>query len=278
MNIRSSGGLLLCGALIGWAASAADGAIKRQTIRNNTGGNVNDLRLDFDPDKKVAKPKLWHTGAAVDTDNDDINDSGERIAGTVGTGNETDQATWPQNSFGTIANGNTADIDYEHDGKIDVSQSQWTLNGADVGAPVIVGEPMTVAFNVNTSQGSATFRNPGGTTITYTDIQLCVNNDLGNYTGALFDQATGTCNGHADIVLTAGNQFVVPLGAVDLKKYVLVAATVFENSAPAQEYNMITADLCLECIPAVSSWGLVALTLLVLAAGAVVLRRGTAAA
>jgi hypothetical protein len=271
MKSRNKCTLIACFIVLFATASSVFAAIKRQTIRNNTGGNVNDLHLDWDPDTKVSSAKLWHTGNSVDTDMDDINDASERIAGAAGS-NE-DEADWAQNSFGTIAAGGTADIDYGHKGKIDASQSYWTLAGANVGGLQLVGEPMTVAFAGG--QADATFKNPSGTlTITYTNISLWRNNDAGHLNSEKFDQPTGTLvpGTPASIVLGPGQQQTVSFGAIDIEGYQLVRAQAFDNAAPGVLYTLITAD-CENCVPTLSEWGLIAFGLTLLAAASVIAMR-----
>ncbi len=210
--------------------ASAGPVMHRQTIKNDTNGDVNDLRLDFVP--QTVKAKLWHTGSSVDTNNNDINEANERIESSdISLGNP----SWAQNTFGTVSNGGFVDIDYEtrsgRSGKLRPATSQWTLNGEDKGMVTVVGEPMRIALNSTSGEAFAVFINPEQFAITYSDIQLFANNDLANLTLDDFISPTGplVTGLPSSIDLLPGESAALSFGIVDPISYQLARAFASET-------------------------------------------------
>ncbi len=241
----------------------------RQSIKNNTGGDVNDLKLRFTDDLS-SKPKLWHTGGAVDVNDNDRNDASERVDASSQSASNF-QADWAQSTFGRIPNGGIAEVDFEGAPEIDAdhANSQWTLDGVNKGAPVVVGEPMHIAFNLGTSEASVTFVNNGATAITYSDIQLFKNNSVAQFDLLQFMEATGTAvSAPSTIVLNPGQVSTISLGIVQIgSTYQLAIARVSENANPSVLYSLVTGATPLEAMPATSRWGVGALMVLLLSSG-----------
>ncbi len=237
---------------------AKEKTCKRQTIKNDTGGPVNDLKLRLKKSKNQKsskfseKPKLWHTEDSVDTNKDDINDDGERKEATS-LSSEGECAQWAQNSFGTIPPGGKADIDYRStkETNLDAKNSRWTLDGNDVNSVTILGEPMEVTYVLSIGEGSARFINSGDVAITYDNIRLFKNNSLSNFNILDFMDPTGTQVSAPNSVRLYPNESVVlSFGIVDVNNtYQLCLADVYEDADPNNLFEIASGAYWMLEIP-----------------------------
>jgi hypothetical protein len=172
----------------------------RQTIANNTGQDANDLHLIF------AQSTFPGANALVAGSSVKITPQVNPMKAATVKANA-DKGAWytadfPQNSFGTIESGNTANekatIDYQRPGDRNTRigrGSYWTLDGNETNKVTVVGNPIKVAFLHGPGgiiDAVAQFTNPESFSVTYTGVVLFANNNQGNYNLDSFTTPTGT--------------------------------------------------------------------------------------
>jgi hypothetical protein len=254
---------------------------ERQTIDKGPGEDVNDLEIRWKPERNNNdKPKLWKSMGAGDTNHDGIHDPGEGVDASTSAGGV---ATWAQNTFGTLTNGDKVDIDYNSGGgKIDGDNSYWTKDGVQKDHPSVPGPPMDLSFvpsGGSTLLASVIFRNPGSTNLTYNNIVLTKGNSLTNYNLDNFTTVTGSVvSGPASFSLGPGGVQVVSLGTVSVNTYQLATADVYETSVPSVIYHLASADRYETGTPTLSEWGTIVLVAALAGVMLLMLRRQHAAA
>lgn len=123
-------------AVLAWTVPAPADSYLRQTIANNSGQTANDLHLEFTNDINGAKLRPKDQPPGHDGD------------GTVPGAPDNDQADWaPPDTFGTVAPGGIAYVDYAYSGYkpyVDEDNSYWTQDGNQLPGFVRRGLPMAI--------------------------------------------------------------------------------------------------------------------------------------
>jgi hypothetical protein len=195
----------------------------RQTIKNTTGGDVNDAVIQFNG--HITKVKM---GGAT---------------GVINSGVTQDSAEFAQDTFGTLGDDGTINVDYSTNGKSTIlgGSSQWTYNGTNKGTIKTVGKPM----QVDGPLAIIDFFNPDPVPIVYSGIAVWVNNDLTGYNIDQFFTPTGTLitGLPTTITLNPGQSAELSFGPTSDIGYDLVLATVADVSDPTNLFNVVDATL-----------------------------------
>jgi hypothetical protein len=226
----------------------------RQTIANNTGQDANDLHLVFVQTTFLPGAPALAKGSDV-TITPQVN---PKKAATVKANANLLTADFAQNTFGTIASGNTANetatIDFVRPGDRNTrisTSSSWTLNGMTTNNVTVEGNPIKVGFlngPGGTTDAYAQFTNPEPYSETYTGVALYVNNTNGNYnldnfttpTGALVSGIPSTFELGAAGTSTASMTF--SFGSISTGGYELASGVVAPTSNLSDAFPEATAN------------------------------------
>lgn len=209
----------------------------RQTIQNNTGQDVNDVRVTFDNQTREARlttrtepPRTQRGGLSSDLT----------------------QATFAQNTFGTLADKGKVDIDFDNSRTtiIDnpasrITSGRWTEDGNDIGNITIAGEPLRLSFNLTTGEAIVTVSNHDPFPIMYSDIAFFVDNDNANFNIDNFLVPTGTSvpGLPTSITLSPSGSTTFSFELSDPRDYVLGLANVASIDDPNNFFAVATAEV-----------------------------------
>ncbi len=262
MNARQVIGMmaaLMCIGLIAGPAAAGD-QYRRQTIKNGSTSNANDLHIVFDYNVwgSTVRPKDQPTGH-------DGDGAGSGEFGMCGR-------TWdfaPPNTFGTVGPGGVAYLDYQHscplgEVNIDASQSYFTLDGNALPGFTKQGWPMIISRNAFEQPTAVTVQNNSPVPVTYQNVQLFRDKPLSNWNIDGYFLPSGVSVGPpTSFILAPGGQMVLEIGPTANYTYVLVMMESCPNvpggmwgvdylaarSGPASAkltYNCVTGQLLMD--------------------------------
>jgi len=208
--------------------------IRKQTIENDTGGQVNDLKIRFKfitVDDVQIKPNRQPPGK---------NAKGKIDSDKKG-------GSFAKGSFGGIANDDRAEIrfsaQFRRGGRIDSKASQWTLDGVKKGNVKTRGGATDMVFDFSIGETFATFFNPEDFDIVFNNIFFYIDNDSSNFSLDDFDTPSGILvPGPSSVMLAPNESFAFSLGANDPLLYDLVFADVSATNEPENLFSIATGS------------------------------------
>jgi hypothetical protein len=210
---------LICAWLFAGRALAED-MYRRQTIKNGSNSNANDLHIVFDYNVwgSTVRPKDQPPG----------HDGDGAGSGEFGMCGHTWDFASP-NTFGTVGPGGVAYLDYQHscplgEVNIDASQSYFTLDGNALPGFTKQGWPMIISRDAFYQPTSVTVQNNSPVPVTYDNVQFIQDNSLVNWNIDHYFLPTGTAVPGTPLTFTLnpGEQMVLPIGPTTNYTYVLV--------------------------------------------------------
>ena len=218
-------------------AMPAPAGYKRQSLRNDTGQTANDLHIGFT--HSVSKTKLRPQPQPPGQDRNGV---------PVG-GSNNQSYDWAPNTFGTLAAGGVAYLDFEHSDTWpatavdpDPAKSYWTHDGVNIGAITKLGGGMAITMEDYFAQ-SAKVTNDTGQAQHYSSLQMFQNNDLLNYNLDAFFLATGSLvpSLPTEFVLLPGESMSLSFGVCLPGTYSLIALQARPEADPLAELTEMFA-------------------------------------
>lgn len=214
--------------LIGSPVVAQDfSPIHQITLRNDTGGPVNDLHVTYD-----GRPP----GGTL------LNPGGRQNRGYGGVVGGTEYREWPDSQGWSIPNGGRATLEWREGITArrarDVVAADWTLDGDVVGPATIIRGRASIAPRANRA-AVAQMVNDSTVPLVFRNIRMVRDNSLANFTEEAFDVLDGIdVTSVHEIIVMPGTVEEIPFGQVEESYYQFVRAEVSALDQP---------DVAFEC-------------------------------
>ncbi len=252
---------LACVWLLAGLAMAED-VYRRQTIVNGSGQTANDLHIEFDyrADGATVRPKDQPPG----------HDGDGACSGTP-YGRIIDFA--PPDSFGTVAPGGVAYLDYHYPSgvggvNVNADNSYFTLDGNALPGFIKQGRKMAISRSTYYELTDVRITNDSAGPLTYQNVWLFKDNSLLNWNmdGYFLPSGIPVMGLPTTFTLNPGEEMVLPFGPTTPYTYALVTMESFPTGAPAElaldylgvrsgppdallTYNWVTGQLVMDTGP-----------------------------
>jgi hypothetical protein len=222
---------LICAWLFAGRAMAED-VYRRQTIKNDSNSNANDLHIEFD---------YRANGAKVRPKNQPPGYDGDGACAGAPYGRIIDFA--PPSSFGTVGAGGVAYLDYNYPGAVgsvdvDAASSYFTLDGNALPGFTLGGRSMAISRDAYYQDTKVTITNSAQAPVTYQNVRLFKDNSLTNWRMDGYFLPSGEPVGTPmDFILNPGEQMILPFGPTTSYTYVLVTMESLPDE-PGAEWSV----------------------------------------
>jgi len=219
---------LICAWLFAGRAMAED-VYRRQTIKNGSTSNANDLHIEFDYRANGAKVRPKDQPPGYD---------GDGACSGAPYGRIIDFA--PPSSFGTVGAGGVAYLDYNYPGAVgsvdvDAASSYFTLDGNALPGFTLNGRSMAITRYAYYADTQVTITNSAQAPVTYQNVQLWKDNSLLHWSmDGYFVHSGVPVPVPSSFVLNHGEQMVLSFGPTAPYTYVLVTMESHPNEPGAE--------------------------------------------
>ncbi|MBL8878436.1 MAG: hypothetical protein JNG88_04880 [Phycisphaerales bacterium] len=205
--------------------------IRQITLRNDTGGPVNDLHITYD-----GRPP----GGTL------LNPGGRQNRGYGGVVGGSEYREWPDSQGWSIANGGVATLEWREGITArrarHVVAADWTLNGDVVGPATVIRGQANIAPGVR--RASAQFTNDSAVPLLFQNIRMVRDNSIANFTEESFDLPDGfDVTTAQSVIVMPGTVEEVQFGDVGETGYQFVSAEISTLDAPDVRYLSASAAM-----------------------------------
>lgn len=216
-------------AACGEAAAQDRSPIHQITLRNDTGGPVNDLHVTYN-----GRPP----GGTL------LNPGGRQNRGYGGEVGGTEYRTWPSTQGWTIPPGGRATLEWREGITARrarrVEAADWTLDGNVVGPATMVAGGLEI--QPRGRQAVAQLVNESTAPLLFSNIHMVRDNTLANFTEEAFDSTDGQdISPESSYLLQPGQVEEIAFGDVDESLYQFISADVSNLTEPDVTYLTATA-------------------------------------
>ena len=253
---------LATGLIVALTAGSALAGKYHRTFKNDDVVSANDFHGKTVTGKNIVNAGAKHveTGNQAFPDKSGINaDSFDWVAG------DNLEAIPPGDKLKVCTTGNA--------GLLGSPDSYLTNNGNPLTTKLVACNMRLSPTDGTSGQLYVSNSQVGNQTVSLSNIQIRVNNtgDV-NAVGEFVPDGT-IIGGPSSLTLLPGQHTVIAYSGSNAAQAVSISANVALASAPSDLYPQLYAEVPAAAVPGVGTWGLILLTLLLLAGGAFVIRR-----